>query len=335
MSGRRSAPTGAVVGPIPNSSRRAMYLIRNLDDLPESWHSGAVTIGNYDGVHLGHARIVERLLAMARRLSGPALVFTFDPSPARLLRPDHAPAPLTWIQRKLELLEELGVETTVVYPTDREFLELGAREFFDRIVCDRLGARGMVEGPNFFFGHRREGNVELLGRFCRESGVALEVAEPVQHEGQPISSSRIRLAVAAGDVDAARQMLTQPYRIRGLVVHGAGRGAKLGYPTANLDQVDTLLPAEGIYAGRVPVGGVEWPAAISIGPNPTFGDGRLKIEVFLIGFQGDLYDRILEVDFLSRLRGVIRFDGVASLLAQMQRDVETARRVAEQEALRP
>jgi riboflavin kinase/FMN adenylyltransferase len=311
-----------------------MHLIRNLDDLPDSWHSGAVTIGNYDGVHRGHARIVERLLAMARRMSGPALVFTFDPPPARLLRPDHAPAPLTWIQRKLELLEALGVEATVVYPTDRALLELGARQFFDEIIRDRLGARGLVEGPNFFFGHRREGNVETLGRFCQETGIALEVAEPVQFQGQPISSSRIRTAIAAGDVDAARQMLTEPYRIRGLVVHGAGRGATLGYPTANLDQVDTLLPAEGIYAGRVPVDGTDWPAAISIGPNPTFGDGRLKIEVYLIGFDGDLYDRTLEVDFLSRLRGVIRFDRVESLLAQMERDVETARHVAQQEASR-
>lgn len=312
-----------------------MQLIRSLDDLPESWHSGAVTIGNYDGVHRGHARIVERLLGMARRLSGPALVFTFDPPPARLLRPDHAPSPLTWIERKLELLGELGAETIVVYPTDAAFLELSARQFFDRIVRDRLGARGMVEGPNFFFGHRREGNVELLGRFCQEAGIALEVAAPVQYEGQPISSSRIRTAVAAGDVDAARRMLIRPYRIRGLVVHGAGRGAKLGYPTANLEHVDTLLPGEGIYAGSVPVDGRQWPAAISVGPNPTFGDGRLKVEVYLIGFQGDLYDRPLEVDFLSRLRGVVRFDRVESLLAQMERDVDAARRLAEQESSRP
>jgi riboflavin kinase/FMN adenylyltransferase len=311
-----------------------MHLIRRLEDLPDSWHSGAVTIGNYDGVHLGHARIVEQLLAMARRFHGPAVVFTFDPPPARLLRPDHAPAPLTWMERKLDLLGSLGVDAIVAYPTDTALLQLTARQFFDRIVCDRLAARGLVEGPNFFFGHGREGNVEILEQFCRQAGIGLEVAEPVQYDGQPISSSRIRSLVAAGDVDAARRMLTEPYRIRGLVVHGAGRGAKLGYPTANLDQIDTLLPAEGIYAGRVPVDGRSWPAAISIGPNPTFGDGRLKIEVYLIGFQGDLYDRVLDVDFLSRLRGVMRFDRVESLLAQMERDVATARRLTEQESLR-
>jgi riboflavin kinase/FMN adenylyltransferase len=312
-----------------------MHLIRRLEDLPDSWHSGAVTIGNYDGVHRGHARIVERLLAMARRLGGPAVVFTFDPPPARLLRPDHAPAPLTWIERKLELLEHLGVDAIVAYPTDMALLELSAQQFFDRIVRERLAARGLVEGPNFFFGHKREGNVDLLGRFCQQAGIALEVTEPVQDGDLPISSSRIRALIAAGDVDAAGRMLTEPYRLRGLVVHGAGRGATLGYPTANLDQIDTLLPAEGIYAGRVPIDGTLWPAAISIGPNPTFGDGRLKIEVYVIGFQGDLYDRVLEVDFLSRLRGVIRFNGVEALLSQMERDVATARRLAEQESLRP
>jgi riboflavin kinase/FMN adenylyltransferase len=164
-----------------------------------------------------------------------------------------------------------------------------------------------------------------LAQLCQEAEIPLAIVEPVEYQGQPISSSRIRHVLARGDVDSACRMLTQPYRIRGLVIHGAGRGAKLGYPTANLDQIDTLLPAQGIYAGSAPVDGVRWPAAISIGPNPTFDDGRLKVEVFLIGFQGDLYDRPLEVEFLSRLRDVIRFDRVESLLAQMRRDVAAAR----------
>lgn len=302
-----------------------MQVIRNLDDLPATWRSGAVTIGNYDGVHLGHARIVDRVLEFARRVAGPAVVFTFDPPPARLLRPDHAPAPLTWIERKLELLEELGVDLVVAYPTDESFLRLGPREFFDQVVRDRLGAHGLVEGTNFYFGRGRQGNIELLAQFCEEAGIPLAIVEPVQYQGQPISSSRVRQALAAGDVDSARRMLTRPYRIRGLVVHGAGRGVKLGYPTANLEQIDTLLPAEGIYAGSAPADGRRWPAAISIGPNPTFNDGRLKVEVYLIGFQGDLYDRFLEVEFVSRLRDVVRFDRVESLVEQMERDVAAAR----------
>lgn len=304
-----------------------MRVIWSLDDLPATWRSGALTIGNYDGVHRGHARIIQRVVQLARRARDPATVFTFDPPPARLLRPDHAPAPLTWLERKLELLNELGVDATIVYPTDESFLHLGAREFFETVVRDRLGTQAMVEGTNFFFGRGRQGNTDLLARFCQEAGVPLEVVEPVQYAGQAISSSRIRTVLAAGDVDSARAMLVKPYRIRGLVVHGAGRGAKLGFPTANLDRIDTLLPAEGIYAGSVPIAGTIWPAAISLGPNPTFNDGRLKVEVYVIGFQGDLYDRPLEVDFLSRLRDVVRFERVESLLEQMQCDVAAARTV--------
>jgi riboflavin kinase / FMN adenylyltransferase len=304
-------------------------LIRRLDDLPEDLRHCAVAIGNFDGVHVGHARIAERLLEQSRRLGGPAVVFTFDPPPARLLRPEAAPPPLTWIDRKVELLGQLGVDAVIAYPTDAALLQLGPREFFDQIVRGRLGAQAMVEGANFFFGHRRQGNVELLGRFCRDSGVTLEVVEPVVIDGQAVSSSRVRSLVAEGRVDVVRGLLTQPYRIRGIVVRGAGRGAKLGFPTANLDAVLTLLPAEGIYAGRALTGGALWPAAISLGPNPTFGEGSRKIEVHLIGYQGDLYDRPLEVDFLARLRDVVRYDSVEQLIAQMDRDIAESRQITQ------
>ena len=181
-----------------------MKLFRSLDDFPESLRGGAVAIGNFDGVHLGHARLVERLRAMAQRVGGPAVVFTFDPPPTRILRPEAAPEPLVWIERKIEILAELGVDAVVVYPTDKTFLELEARQFFDRVVRDRLGARAMVEGPNFFFGHNRSGNVEVLRAFCAEADMPFEVAEPVEVAGQIVSSSRIRWLVSAGKLDEAR-----------------------------------------------------------------------------------------------------------------------------------
>jgi riboflavin kinase/FMN adenylyltransferase len=296
-------------------------LIRDLGALPDRWRAGAVAIGNCDGVHGGHARIIERLLAMRARLGGPAVVFTFDPPPAQLLRPASAPVPLTWIERKAELLSALGIDAVIAYPTDEAFLKLEPREFFDRMVRSHLGARGLVEGPNFFFGRQRQVNVELLRQYCQETGVELEIVEPVRSGGQVISSSRIRTLIAAGDVDGAGEMLTQPYRIRGQVIHGAGRGSQLGYPTANLGQVDTLLPGEGIYAGRALVDGRFWPAAISVGGNPTFDEGELKIEAYLIGYCSSLYERTIEVDFLSRLRDIERFASVASLVAQLDRDV--------------
>jgi riboflavin kinase / FMN adenylyltransferase len=299
-------------------------LIRDLADLPDSVRRGAVAIGNFDGVHRGHARIAERLIERAREVGGAAVVFTFDPHPALLLRPEQAPPPLTWTDRKAELLAELGVDTTIAYPTDEALLQLSAEEFYQRIVRDTLDARAMVEGPNFFFGRGRKGTIDVLRQLCAADSIPLDVVEPVELGGDQVSSSRVRRLVAAGQIDEANRLLTQPYRIRGMVRHGAARGAKIGFPTANVDAVDTLLPAAGVYAGRSSVVGRIWPAAINIGPNPTFGEMALKVEVHLIGFHDSLYGQPLEVDFLARLRMIERFADVESLKRQLQKDVEAA-----------
>jgi riboflavin kinase/FMN adenylyltransferase len=303
-------------------------LYRSLLQLPDHLRGGAVTIGNFDGVHRGHARIVERLLATARRLGGPAVVFTFDPHPVRLLRPEAAPPPLTWTERKSQLLAELGVDAVVAYPTDEKLLALSPEEFFARIVQQELRAGAMVEGPNFYFGRGRSGDITLLAQLCASAGLALKIVEPLEIGGQYVSSSRIRQLIQAGDVAAAATLLTQPYRIRGLVTHGAGRGHKIGFATANVSAVDTLLPAAGVYAGCAAADGRIWPAAINIGPNPTFGEEGLKVEVHLIGFGGTLYGEPLEVDFLARLRDIQPFASVAALQAQLAADVERARAIA-------
>jgi riboflavin kinase/FMN adenylyltransferase len=295
--------------------------LRTISDFPKTLRGGAVAIGNFDGVHLGHARLVERLRVMAKSVGGPAVVFTFDPPPVRVLRPEAAPEPLLWLDRKLEILEELGADAVLVYPTDRTFLEMEARVFFDRVVRDCLIARAMVEGPNFFFGRNRSGNVESLRRFCEEANMPFEVAAPVEIDGQIVSSSRVRSLVMTGRLDEARAMLGRPYRIRGTVIHGVSRGVTIGFPTANLGGIDTLLPGEGIYAARALVERCWHPAAVSLGPNPTFDEGQLKVEVHIIGFQGDIYGQPIEVDFLARLRDIIRFDGVAALKAQLARDI--------------
>jgi riboflavin kinase/FMN adenylyltransferase len=302
-----------------------MRLLRSLDQLPADLRHGAVTIGNFDGVHRGHAKLVERLLAKARELGGPAIVFTFDPHPVRLLRPDAAPPPLTWTDRKAQLLDELGVTAVIAYPTDEALLQLSPEQFFGRIVQERLAAKGMVEGPNFFFGHGRAGNIDTLAGLCQAAGVSLEIVPPVQMGSEFVSSSRVREAVQAGDVDLARQLLTRPYRVRGMVTHGAGRGAKIGFPTANLEAIDTLLPAQGVYAARAFTLAGNWPAAINIGPNPTFGEQALKVEAHLIDFTGSLYGQPLEVEFLSRLRSIRPFESVEVLKAQLSRDVAAAR----------
>jgi riboflavin kinase / FMN adenylyltransferase len=307
-----------------------MQLIRELTDLPAAIRGGAVAIGNFDGVHRGHARIVERLLAKAREVGGQAIVFTFDPHPARLLRPKDAPAPLTWTDRKAELLAELGVDSIIAYPTDDTLLQLTPEEFFQRIVQETLRARAMIEGTNFFFGHDRAGNVETLKGLCGKAGIPLEIVPPVTIDGQQVSSSRVRSLVAAGKIDEANRMLTRAYRIRGMVCHGAARGLKLGFPTANIDAVDTLLPGPGVYAGRSQVEGGTFAAAVSVGPNPTFGEQSLKVEAHLSGFHDSLYGQPLEVDFTARLRDIVHFTSVEELKAQLSRDVESARKLFEQ-----
>ncbi|MEM9659692.1 MAG: bifunctional riboflavin kinase/FAD synthetase, partial [Planctomycetota bacterium] len=298
-----------------------MPIIRHLKDFPHEARGGAVAIGNFDGVHRGHQRLVERLLNRAATLPGPALVFTFDPHPVRLLRPEQCPPPLTWTRRKAELLSALDVDLLVAYPTDRRILQLTAQEFFDEIVVGKLGARAVVEGPNFHFGRGREGDVRLLGRLASSADITLDVVEPVVVDGDLVSSSRIRESIGAGEVAAARNMLTAPYRIRGMVTHGAGRGATIGFPTANLEAVDTLLPKLGVYAGRALTGG-EWRrAAIHLGPNPTFGERRPKVEVHLIDSDLALYGQPLEVEFIERLRDVATFDSPERLVAQLESDV--------------
>jgi len=303
-------------------------LIRNLENFPAALRGGAITIGNFDGVHRGHATIINRLKHHANSVDGAAIVFTFDPHPVRVLRPDEAPAPLTWTDRKADLLSELGVDVVVAYPTDRKLLSLTHGEFFEQIVQKQLGAKAMIEGPNFFFGKNRGGDVDVLRTLCIESDVNLEIVTPVQDDAKLISSSRIRAAIASGDVGPAAQMLTHPYRIRGMVTHGAARGSKIGFPTANLDAIDTLIPAAGVYAGRTYIDGRSHWSAIHVGPNPTFGENVLKVESHIFDFDRTLYGNVVEVDFISRLRDILRFESKGQLIEQLTSDVGAARKIA-------
>ncbi len=312
-----------------------MKLIRRLEDFPQELRGGALTIGNFDGVHQGHRLIVSRLRALADRAQGPAVVFTFDPHPALLLRPDEAPPPLTWIDRKAELLDELGVDVILACPTTEELLRLSWLEFFDEVVCNVIGAAAMIEGSNFRFGRDRIGDVQLLAGRCAELSMEFETVQVIGENAQSVSSSRIRRLIREGAVAEASQLLTQPYRIRGMVVHGHARGARMGFPTANLDGIDTLVPGAGIYAGSAIVDGQAWPAAIHVGPVPTFGDDVFKVEVHLLDFTGSLYGRVIEVDFWKRLREIVHFTNPEDLLTQLHRDVADTRAVWDAATLRP
>ena len=306
------------------------------------WQPGragcAVTVGNFDGVHLGHAAIVARLLEAGRRLGLPTAAFTFDPHPARILRPDTPPAPLSTPDRRARLLLDLGVDAVLVQPVDRAFLTLTAADFYRRVLRGDVGAAAIVEGPDFRFGADRGGDLRLLESLGAEDGVEVITVAPLAVGGEAVSSSRIRRLIGAGEIEAARSLLTAPYRVEGLVVHGQARGRTLGFPTANLDGIATLLPAAGVYAGvahparsATGAGGgsrSSWPAAIHIGPNVTFGATGVTVEVHCIGFDGDLYGQRLDVDFLARLRDTRRFDSLDDLKAQLASDVARASAVA-------
>jgi riboflavin kinase/FMN adenylyltransferase len=302
-----------------------MQLLRSPDHLPPELTGGAVAIGNFDGVHRGHARLVERLVTQARDVGGPAIVFTFDPHPLAILRPEWLPTPMTRSERKAELLGQLGVDAVIAYPTDRELLNLTPQQFFDLIVRQRLQAKAIVEGPNFHFGKNRTGNIEVLQLLCANTGTTIQIVEPFAVDDELISSSRVRNLIQSGAVGQANQLLTQPYRLSGVVGRGVQRGRTIGFPTANLEQVQTVLPALGVYAARAVVNGTQHAAAVNIGPNPTFGESAVKLEVHLIDFDGNLYDQPLSIDLLDRLRDIQSFPSVQALIHQLQLDVAEAR----------
>lgn len=272
--------------------------------------------------------LIRRLRQLATRIEGPTVAVTFDPHPAALLRPGSEPVRLTEIDRRAELLSALGVDHVVVCKTDHKLLRLTAREFFDSVLVDSLGARGIVEGPNFFFGRGREGNVDSLADFCRQSGIAFEIADALSDGDSIVSSTEIRRRIAAGEIESANRLLTAPYRIAGTVVRGDARGARLGFPTANLEDIRTLIPAPGVYASRVEIEGRIYAAASHIGPNLTFDPaGQSKVETHVVDYHGDLYGVRLEVEFIGRVRDIARFESTDLLVRQMERDVATVRQL--------
>jgi len=290
----------------------------------------AVTIGAYDGVHLGH----RHLLAELRRRAAPprltSTVVTFDRHPATVVRPQSAPLLLTDLDQKLELLASTGVDRTVVVPFDEARAAETAEDFVREVLVGALGARLVVVGEDFHFGHRRAGNVALLGEMGARHGFEV-VGFPLEHDAarRAVSSTRIRQLLADGDVAGAAELLGRPHQVRGLVVHGDGRGGpELGYPTANVTLPDELArPGEGIYACwyERPDGSVH-PAAVSLGRRPTFhAAGSPVLEAFLLDFDGDLYAEPARVSFVARLREERRFDSTEALVRQMNDDVAAAR----------
>jgi riboflavin kinase/FMN adenylyltransferase len=303
-----------------------MRLVRLGDGATPRTSGAAVTVGNFDGVHRGHQALVAAVVARARRSSGTAVVLTFDPHPARVLARDRAPAALTTPDQKHELLAALGVEVLVLLPFTTELAALAPEEFVDRVLVRALQARHVAVGEGFRFGRGRSGDGALLARLGVELGFTFEALPPVLDGERPVSSSRVRDALAAGDVTSAERLLGRTYFVDARVVRGDGRGRTIGVPTANLESANEILPARGVYAGRLRLPEGSWhPAVVNRGLRPTFGGETETLEAHLLDFDGELYGAEVRLSFVARLREERRFPGQQALVSQIAEDVRQAR----------
>ncbi len=301
---------------------------RGIEAAPRGWGRSVVTIGVFDGVHMGHQATIGHAVERAKGLGLPSLVLTFDPHPSEVVRPGSHPAVLTGPLRKAELIEQLGVDVLCVQPFTLDFSRLSAEQFVHDLLVEHLHAALVVVGENFRFGHRAAGDVALLTELGHRFGFTVEPAPLVTADGVIYSSTYVRACVDAGDVEAAAMVLGRPHRVEGVVVRGDQRGRHLGFPTANLMTARyTAIPADGVYACWLVRGGDRFPAAVSIGTNPTFSGQERRVEAFVLDFDGDLYGERLALDFVAHLRPMLRFDGVPALVEAIEEDVRRTRQL--------
>ena len=318
--------------------------VEHLDRCKESFLGGshfpadkgasAVTLGVFDGVHRGHRRLIEALKERAQSSGLRSVVVTFRNHPLSVLRPDFEPSYLSTVERRIALLEDTGVDEVAAVDFTSETANVSAADFV-KLMCERLGMKALVVGPDFALGRNRQGDIDFLRDTGRRAGFRLEVVEPLAQDGHRIDSTGIRRALSAGDVTGAARLLGRNYELAGEVVVGRGRGGPLGFPTANLRTAENLsVPANGIYAawahvGRVPgdCGPAKMMCATSIGTNPTFGESERTVEAFMLDFKGDLYGSSVTLEFVRRLRDEERFASVQALKEQVGRDVEITRAV--------
>ncbi len=305
-----------------------MHVVRDplrASDLPRE---GVVTIGNFDGVHRGHRRILETVVARARAAGRPSVAITFEPHPLAVLRPDHAPPRLQTLRQKEEAIEAIGVEWLLVVPFTRDFSLTEPEDFARGFLAERLRVREVVLGAHFAFGRGKRGDLVLLQRLGPECGFVAEGVEEVMVGGEPVSSTRIRKALAGGDVALARELLGRDYEVDGIVARGERVGRKIGYPTINLAPENELFPADGVYVTQIEIRSFErrFDSVTNIGRRPTvYEDFATTIETYVLDFSANVYGERVRLFFLERLREERKFASVMALTEQIGRDIEATR----------
>ncbi len=310
----------------------SLGVIHSLNAIGPPWRNCVLTIGNFDGVHHGHQSILLRARQLANEFGTHVVAMTFEPHPVVILRPDRAPPILTPLEEKCRLLRLKGADGVIVVPVDRAFLDITAEAFVGDILIRRLAPKAIVEGGNFGFGHDRKGNTDMLRSFASQGGYIVEVvdaedARMPDGSWKQISSGLIRDLLRGGDVATALRCMHRPYELLGGVIHGAGVGKSIGYPTINLETSGQLIPAEGVYAGTATIERAVSRAAISIGRRETFDGQRLVVEAFLLDVEGAFYDKPARIAFVRRLRDQQRFGSPDELTAQIAKDVEQVRTI--------
>ena len=307
-----------------------MKIFKGLAGVPAGFGPSAVTIGKFDGVHQGHRAVIGRLRDIAEAEGLKAAVVTFDRNPLALLAPDKCPDPLVSVRQKLELLATTGIDATLMLPFDRALASVPATEFVERVLVDTLAAKAVLVGRDFRYGARGAGDVALLTDLGATFGFTVEVIDDVTPEdGRRVSSTWVRELLAEGDVRHATELLGHTPTVSGIVVHGAARGRELGFPTANLTpESEGLIPADGVYAGWLTDAGTRYPAAISVGDNPTFeGVAKKQVEAYVLDRELDLYDHVVDIEFVERIRGMVAFTNVPDLIDTIRNDVDRSREI--------
>ena len=305
-----------------------MIVVRNIEDLRDALAGTCLTIGNFDGVHRGHAKLIERVREQAANRDLLGAVVTFDPHPRRVLLGKKDPPFITLTEQKLELIEALGVEITALLAFNKNMAALEPEDFVRDYLVEGLAMKELIIGYDYAFGRGRKGNFELLARLGKKYGYAVERLDPVIVNDAVVSSTRIRDLVQAGRVWDARPLMNRFYQVRGAVVRGRDRGGRLlGFPTANLNLSDELVPLPGVYAVWTEVNGEIHPGVANIGVNPTFGNDAQSVEVHILDFSGDIYDNHLRVHFVQRLRAEKKFSGIDELAARIREDIKLGRRI--------